>query len=342
MLTLNVIEIHDKSAKLSNLSLKTNQSQNAINISYDTQKQTVSLTFPEELPTRSKVALHLEFTGILTDQMCATDARRVFPSWDEPAIKATFDITLIIPSELTALINMNVISENPHNGGKKCVKFATTTIMSTYYQLIAFIVGDLVYVETSTTGLHNGGKPVWVLFGIPYPLQKCDMVAIPDFEAGAMENWGLITYRTTAILFDPKASDAKFKQCIAYTVLMEGFQRGLQLDALRSSHPIEVPVNDPSEIHQIFDAISYFKDASVIRMLSNFIGENIILAGIRRYLKRHEYSNASTDDLWKALTEESGIDVGQFMKGWTKVVGYPVLTVTEPSHDTIHINTKYY
>ncbi|CAG8485846.1 13015_t:CDS:10 [Cetraspora pellucida] len=400
--------------------------QNAVAISHDTQKQTVTLTFPEELPAGSKAALYLEFTGILNDKMNgfyrssykdsdgntkylattqfeATDARRAFPSWDEPAIKATFDITLIVSSELTALSNMNVISETAHEGGKKCVKFATTPIMSTY--LIAFIVGDLAYVETSTTGLHNGGKPVLVrvyatkgserlgqfsldvaakvleyfaeVFGIPYPLPKCDMVAIPDFEAGAMENWGLITYRTSAILFDPKASDAKFKQRIAYTVshelahqwfgnlvtmewwdhlwlnegfatwvgylavdkifpdwdiwtqfVTEGFQRGLQLDALRSSHPIEVP---------IFDAISYYKGASVIRMLSNYIGEDVFLSGVRRYLKRHEYSNASTDDLWKALTEESGVDVGQFMTGWTRVVGYPVLTVTEPANNKLRI-----
>ncbi|CAG8660596.1 21427_t:CDS:10 [Cetraspora pellucida] len=386
--------------------------QNTVTISHDTQKQTVTLTFPEELPAGSKAALYLEFTGILNDKMNgfyrssykdsdgntkylattqfeATDARRAFPSWDEPAIKATFDITLIVSPELTALSNMNVISETAHEGGKKCVKFATTPIMSTY--LIAFIVGDLAYVETSTTGLHNGGKPVLVrvyatkgnehlgqfsldvaaevleyfaeVFGIPYPLPKCDMVAIPDFEAGAMENWGLITYRTSAILFDPKASDAKFKQRIAYTVSHElahqalllgldtllwtrsfligisglSFQRGLQLDALRSSHPIEVPVNDPSEIHQIFDAISYYKGASVIRMLSNYIGEDVFLSGVRRYLKRHEFSNASTDDLWKALTEESGVDVGQFMTGWTRVVGYPVLTVTEPANNKLRI-----
>ncbi|RIB18889.1 hypothetical protein C2G38_2183309 [Gigaspora rosea] len=101
-------------------------SQIAIDISYNTQKQTVSLTFPEELPTGSKVALHLEFTGILNDQMYATDARRAFPLYDEPAIKAIFDITLITPSELTALSNMNVTQSMTHDGSKKCVKFATT------------------------------------------------------------------------------------------------------------------------------------------------------------------------------------------------------------------------
>ncbi|CAG8795835.1 15968_t:CDS:2, partial [Dentiscutata erythropus] len=108
----------------------------------------------------------------------------------------------------------------------------------------------------------------------------------------------------------------------------ESFQQGLQLDSLRSSHPIEVP---------IFDAISYKKGASVIRMLSNFMGEDVFLTGIRRYLKRHEYSNASTDDLWKALSEESGINIGQFMTSWTRVVGYPVLTVIELPDDTLHI-----
>ncbi|CAG8507897.1 5955_t:CDS:10 [Scutellospora calospora] len=401
IISLNANEIQVNSAKLSNIS---GQCQNSVDIYYDIQKQIVTLTFPKELPAGSKATLHLEFTGILNDKMAATSARRAFPSWDEPAIKATFDITLIVPSDLTALSNMNVISETSLEDGKKKVKFATTPIMSTY--LIALVVGDLAYVETSTTGIHNGGKPVLVrvyatkgseqlgqfalniganaleyfaeVFGIPYPLQKCDMIGIPDFEGGAMENWGLVTFRTASILFDPKASDAKFKEHIAYIVshelahqwfgnlvtmkwwdnlwLKEGFatwigyfavdkffpdwdiwtqfvtntfQNGLQLDSLRSSHPIEVPVNDPSEIHQIFDAISYNKGASVIRMLSSFLGEDIFLAGIRRYLKSHEYSNAINDDLWKALTEESGIDVGEFMSNWTKVVGV--------CHDTLHI-----
>ncbi|CAG8543698.1 10366_t:CDS:10, partial [Acaulospora colombiana] len=390
VITLNANEVEVRSAKLVSLNLKTSYSFSAVDITHDEQKQTVTLSFPDELPAGCTAALHLVFAGSLNDKMVgfyrssykdelkqtkymastqfeATDARRAFPCWDEPAIKATFDITLIVPSELVALSNMNVISEKPLDNGKKEVKFATTPMMSTY--LVAFVVGDLAYVETSTTGILNEGKPVLVrvyatkgnekngefslkvaadvleyfagVFGIPYPLPKCDMVAVPDFEAGAMENWGLITYRTTAILFNPKDSDARFKQRIAYTVSHElahqGLQRGLQLDALKSSHPIEVPVKDPSEIHQIFDAISYYKGASVIRMLSNYLGEDVFLSGVRRYLKRHEYGNASTDDLWKALAEESGINVGEFMSVWTRVVGYPVLNVTEADSDTLDI-----
>ncbi|RHZ45063.1 hypothetical protein Glove_692g11 [Diversispora epigaea] len=432
VIILNANEIEVKSAKLGKLN---SESHDAVSIEHDEAKSTVKLTFPEEYPAGCKVKLYLEFTGILNDKMVgfyrssyeengekrymattqfeATEARRAFPCWDEPAIKATFDITLIVPSDLVALSNMNVISEKSQGNDKREVKFATTPIMSTY--LVAFIVGDLGYIEDSTSGVQNGGKPVLVrvytlkgneetgrfalrvsvdcleyfagVFGIPYPLPKCDMVAIPDFEAGAMENWGLITYRTAAVLFDPNASDARFKQRIAYTVchelahqwfgnlvtmewwdhlwlnegfatwvgylavdkifpdwdiwtqfVSEAFQRGLQLDSLKSSHQIEVPVNDPSEISQIFDAISYYKGASVIRMLSNYLGENVFLAGVRRYLKKHEYGNASTNDLWNSLAEESGKDISEFISIWTRKVGYPVLTVTEPSPDTLNIS----
>lgn len=101
----------------------------------------------------------------------------------------------------------------------------------------------------------------------------------------------------------------------------EDMPRALNLDALRSSHPIEVKVNDPAEIHQIFDAISYYKGASVIRMLSSWLGVDTFLAGVRRYLARHKLANASTGDLWKALSEEAGVDVSKFMTLWTKQVG---------------------
>lgn len=118
----------------------------------------------------------------------------------------------------------------------------------------------------------------------------------------------------------------------------EDMPRALSLDALRSSHPIEVAVNDPAEIHQIFDAISYYKGASVIRMLSSWLGVDVFLAGVRRYLHRHKFSNASTGDLWKALSEVAGVDVSQFMQLWTKNVGVsglsdePVIAERETSH----------
>jgi aminopeptidase 2 len=97
--------------------------------------------------------------------------------------------------------------------------------------------------------------------------------------------------------------------------------RGLSLDALRSSHPIEVDVMHPSEITQIFDIISYSKGASLIRMLSSWMGEDVFLKGIRSYLKKHQYSNAKTIDLWESLSEACGTNVGEFMETWTRKMG---------------------
>ncbi|KAL8829120.1 MAG: hypothetical protein Q9170_006310 [Blastenia crenularia] len=193
-----------------------------------------------------------------------------------------------------------------------------------------------------------------------------------------MENWGLITYRTTSILFDEHHSDVKYKSLIVYVLaheiahqwfgnlvtmdwwselwLNEGFatflgnvvtdhfypeyqawcdfvtgnmQTAQQLDSLRSSHPIEVPVRDGLQVEQIFDAISYMKGASVIRMLSNHLGADTFLRGVSDYLKAHAYSNATTGDLWAALSKASGLDVEEFMDPWTRKIGFPVLTVAE-------------
>ncbi|KAI8578103.1 hypothetical protein K450DRAFT_249048 [Umbelopsis ramanniana AG] len=462
IITLNSHELKLTSAKLQSSALKTQSSQEATDISYDEQKHIVTLTFAESVPAKSETVLDILFEGTLNDQMAgfyrssykdasgetkylattqfeATDARRAFPCWDEPSLKATFDVTLVVPSELTALSNMNVISEKPfqesgkgpnvgkHEGSQtgkdvatstslKEVKYATTPMMSTY--LLAFVVGPFEYIEAHTTGEHNGESVkvrVYTLpgsteqgrhalnvctkaleyfaavFGEPYPLPKMDMVAIPDFEAGAMENWGLVTYRTVALLFDEKASSLAAKKQTAYTVchelahqwfgnlvtmewwdhlwLNEGFAtwvgwlavdhvfpdwdvwtsfvnedmpRALSLDALRSSHPIEVAVNDPAEIHQIFDAISYYKGASVIRMLSSWLGVDVFLAGVRRYLHRHKFGNASTGDLWAALSEVAGVDVSKFMQLWTKNVGYPVLRVDTVDDSNIQVTQARY
>ena len=182
--------------------------------------------------------------GVLaTTQMEATDARRAFPCFDEPSLKAEFTITLIADKHLTCLSNMDVNSETEilskmSGAAKKVVKFNKSPLMSTY--LLAFIVGELNYIETDKFRLPIGvyappnqdiehGRFSLELaartlefyektFDSAFPLPKMDMVAIPDFAAGAMENWGLITYRVVDLLFDEKTSGASVKERVAEVV----------------------------------------------------------------------------------------------------------------------------
>jgi puromycin-sensitive aminopeptidase len=154
-------------------------------------------------------------------QFEATDARRALPCWDEPDFKAVFATTLAIDPALTAVSNTRILSERIE-AGKKVVRFADTIAMSTY--LLAFIVGELEATEPVMVGrtpvrlwcvpgktrLTPFGLAIaafsleWFesYYGLPYPGDKLDLLAIPDFAAGAMENLGAITYRETALLVD--------------------------------------------------------------------------------------------------------------------------------------------
>jgi puromycin-sensitive aminopeptidase len=159
---------------------------------------------------------------IATTQMEAVDARRAFPCWDEPEMKAVFSVTLVVDEGLLAVSNGRQISETPVGNGKKAVKYADTMKMSTY--LVCFVVGKL----EATEAVDVDGTPLRIVFvpgkrhladfalevsafvlrffanyyGIPYPGDKLDMIALPDFASGAMENLGAITYRETALLVD--------------------------------------------------------------------------------------------------------------------------------------------
>ncbi|KAJ2808878.1 hypothetical protein H4R20_000571 [Coemansia guatemalensis] len=423
---LHANELEISEATVSGPAAHTESPLQATSITLEKNDETAQLEFSQALAAGDEATLHIRFNGVINDMMTGfyrskyldsqgatkyiattqfepTDARRAFPCWDEPMLKATFTVTLRVPEGLTALSNMDVARVEDVGGGLKEVSFNTTPVMSTY--LLAFIVGEFDYVEDHTSGKHNGrqipcrvytapGKSesgrfalkvaVQVLeyfadvFGIAYALPKLDQVAIGDFEAGAMENWGLVTYREVALLVDEANTSSRAKQFAAYVVshelahqwfgnlvtmewwselwlnegfatwvgtlavdhvfpeyhiwtqfLVDEFQRALALDALRSSHPIQVPVRRSSEISQIFDAISYSKGASAIRMLSSHIGLESFLKGVRAYLQEHKYANASTRDLWRALTDASGVDVTKFMAIWTRTIGYPIITVTE-------------
>lgn len=106
------------------------------------------------------------------------------------------------------------------------------------------------------------------------------------------------------------------------------YTRALELDCLKNSHPIEVPVGHPSEIDEIFDEISYAKGASVIRMLHHYIGDNDFRKGMNIYLTRHQYKNTHTEDLWTALSEASSKPVASVMSTWIKQMGFPVITAS--------------
>lgn len=113
---------------------------------------------------------------------------------------------------------------------------------------------------------------------------------------------------------------------------------------MKSSHPIEVPVGPPSEVDEIFDAISYSKGASAIRMLHNYIGDDAFRTGLHNYLEKFKYKNAVTEDLWENLREASKKPVLELMKLWTKQTGYPYLTVTFSLNDkketVLNVNQK--
>ncbi|XP_055532156.1 puromycin-sensitive aminopeptidase [Wyeomyia smithii] len=378
-------------------------------------QETACFVFPTEVPA-GPATLEVKFTGELNDKMKgfyrskyftpsgeerfagvtqfeATDARRCFPCWDEPAIKATFDITLLVPKDRVALSNMPVVSESEADG-LRVLKFDRTPIMSTY--LVAVVVGEFDFVEGKTKdgvlvrvytpiGKNKQGSfardvAIEVLhyynsyFAIDYPLPKMDLVAISDFSAGAMENWGLVTYRETFVLVDSENTSLIRKQSIALTVaheiahqwfgnlvtmewwthlwLNEGYAsfaeflcvnhlfpsysiwnqfitdmytHALELDCLKNSHPIEVPVGHPAEIDEIFDEISYNKGASVIRMLYHYLGDEDFKRGMNIYLTRHKYKNTCTEDLWSAFEEASKKPVGIIMTTWIKQMGFPVV-----------------
>jgi puromycin-sensitive aminopeptidase len=280
---------------------------------------------------------------------------------------------------------------------KKAVVFADTIKMSTY--LVAFIVGEF----GGTEPVMVGGAPlrVWAVPGkgrlakfaqdiggfslsffsgyydIPYPGDKLDLIAIPDFASGAMENLGAITFRETALLVDEQEATraelervadvvshenahmwfgdlvtmkwwnglwlneafATFMEMVAVDAWKPEWRRwdsftvsraaAMQIDGLKSTRPIEFPVERPEEAAGMFDVLTYEKGASVLRMLEQYLGAGAFRDGIRLYLRRHAYANAETTDLWDALEESTRQPARALMDSWIFQPGHPLVSVEQ-------------
>lgn len=333
---------------------------------------------------------------LLASQFESTHARTMLPCIDEPAAKAIFQLSVKTPLKQVVVSNTLAESETI-NGKSKLTTFKPTPRMSSY--LLAVTAGDWKYQQTKTkrgTIIRTYAIPSQIkfageslvlakkalefyenYFGIHYPLENLNQIAIPDMEpgVGAMENWGCVVYRADSLLVDPSntSQDMQIYNTIVVAHelahmwfgnlvtmdwwddlwLNEGFASWIEykcsdhirpkwhmwrefissdmLSALRSdsystTHPIYAKINHPGEIAQKFDAITYRKGSSSIRMLESYLGEETFRKGLRKYLKTYAYKNATRNDLWTVLESVSKKPVKEFMHKWVHQAGHPIIS----------------
>ena len=255
----NLISLDCAEIKIHKCTVKINGKEINSKTKIDEKSEKLKISLKEKI--KGPAEIYLEFQGILNDRLLgfyrsqyrqgsqtkylattqfeAADARRAFPCWDEPKAKATFDISIIADNKFSAISNMPIKSKTKMKN-KTLYKFLRTPIMSTY--LIYLGVGEFEYLNgrigkiqirvVTTRGNKSKGKYSLELgkkllesyekyFGIKYPLPKLDLIAVPDFAAGAMENWGAITFRETILLYDPNTSSTRTKQFIAEVISHE-------------------------------------------------------------------------------------------------------------------------
>jgi len=387
----------------------------------DAQQETLSFEFETPL-NPGRYTLALRFSGqinregrglfqvgykaggvdkkLIATTMEPSDARRMLPTWDEPAFRARFKLTVDVPASFKAYSNTPVEKQEKLANGVQRIAFAPTPKMPSY--LVVLVAGEMERVAARQDGVEIGvvttagklGSTAFPLqatkdllryynnyFGVPYPLAKLDQIAIPGGFNGAMENWGGIVYNESTLLYDPKKSPEDVKKLTfevnAHEVahqwfgnlvtmawwdnlwLNEGFaswmaakatehfhpewrpyldgiaerEGVLNLDARKTTHPIQTRIDNEEQAAGAFDSITYVKGQGFLRMLEAYVGEDQFRKGIRAYMAKHQYSNTTTADLWAATEKASGKPVGQLAADWTTQPGYPLISVSQACRD---------
>jgi cytosol alanyl aminopeptidase len=330
------------------------------------------------------------------------DARRAFPCFDEPGFKTPFDVTITVPAGSVAFANMaeksrlsaGVADAGP-GGGRVRFEFVTSPPLPTYlvalavgtFDVLVGAAGKLDVRVIATRGRAEMGaqamtaalgelEPLARYFARPYPYGKLDLVAVPSFSSGAMENAGLLTFREERLLLDARASrgaqigsatliahelahqwfgdlvtmawwddlwlNEAFATWMADKVVDEwrpatrarlqalvSKSRVMREDALSTARRIRNPVRSTSEALEAFDGVTYQKGRAVLAMTEAWLGEEMFRDGIRRYLSRHAWGNATAGDLYAALAEASGgRPVAEVMESFTTQTGLPVIDAT--------------
>lgn len=333
---------------------------------------------------------------LIATTMAPTDARRMLPTWDEPAFRARFKLTVDVPGNFSAYSTTPIEKREALAGGMQRVTFGNTPKMPSY--LVVLVAGELERLSSRQDGVDIGivttqgklGSATFPLaatrdllryfnnyFGVPYPLPKLDQIAIPGGFNGAMENWGAVVYNEPTLLYDPKKSPEKVKKFTfninAHEVahqwfgnlvtmawwdnlwLNEGFaswmaakathhfhpewrpyleamaerEYVMNLDARKTTHPIQTRIDTEEQAAAAFDAITYMKGQAFLRMLEAYLGEEPFRKGMRAYMARHQYSNTTSADLWAALEKASGKPVEKLASDWTLQPGFPLIKVEQ-------------
>ncbi|WP_432739950.1 M1 family metallopeptidase [Ligilactobacillus agilis] len=383
-------------------------------------------------PTTGPVELEVSYDTALTDTMMGiypsyyevdgvkkqligtqfetTSARQAFPSVDEPAAKAIFEVAIKFDEQAGETVLSNMPEVQVEDGVHY---FAPTLKMSTY--LVAFAFGDLQAKKTETksgveigvfaTKAHQAKELDFALdiakrsieffedyYQTPYPLPHSWQLALPDFSAGAMENWGLVTYREAYLLLDPDNTPLATKRVVATVIahelahqwfgdlvtmnwwedlwlnesfanmmeyvaidalepnwkIWEAFQTSeaplaLQRDATDGVQSVFVEIKDPAEIDSLFDgAIVYAKGSRLLVMVRALIGDQALRTGLKNYFADHQYANSVGADLWDALGQASGLNIGTIMKSWLEQPGYPVLDLKVVDGDLIVSQKQFF